>query len=502
MIRAVVPRAAAAVLAIAAVVVAVARPALAVDRSSPPPLAPVVPFSMPVPSTFTMKNGLRVYFVERHRAPLVDIVVAVHNGAVDDARGREGEAGALASLLTQGAGDRDAFAFSDATDRLGARIDADADLTATTISLHVASARLDGALPLLADAVLRPRLTSEDWNRKRDEMLGGLAYLRDDPRALASLAGARALFGPGRLGTASMGTGRSLSSTTIDHLRAMHSRRFRPDNAFVVVVGDVAPGALLVALEKNFGAWTSPPVPLPTRREASRYASDTGVMPIPEFAHEEATPPQGVRVVVVDRPGAPQSTIAVVATVPRDLQPFDPAGAVMQTLLGGSFTSRLNSNLREEHGYSYGAGYNVEVWPVHRSAVSTSVATPDTVPALLEIEKELARIREPATDDEVARARAYEALTFPGLLDGGASIAHSFASWIEQGISFNVVSAYTARVLAVDKAAVQVAARRLVDPGRMIIVVVGDVDVDALARFGPVTRMSADDLLPMPAQPR
>jgi zinc protease len=465
------------------VVAVVAIPARAVDRSAPPPLSSVAPFSMPVPESFTLKNGLRVFFVERHRAPLVDVVVNVKNGGLDDTAGREGEAAALAGMLSQGAGDRDAFAFSDASARLGARIDAGAGWTSTEASLHIASARFGDALPLLADLVMRPRLTGQDWNRKRDEILGGFAYMRDDPNSLASFAAARALFGASRMGTNAMGTGVSLNQTTIEHLRAMHARAFRPDNAFVVVVGDVDRASLVAALEKNFGAWSSPKEPLPARS-----------------SNLEPRPVDAARVVVVRRPGAPQSALSLTMTIPADLPPFDPASAVMQTLLGGSFTSRLNTNLREDHGYSYGAGYRVDVWPVHRARVSTSVATAVTVPALVEIQKELTRIREPATDDEVARARAYEALTFPAVLDGGASIARSFADWKEQGVGDAVLGGYTARVLAVDKAAVQAAAQRLVDPRRMVVVVVGDVDDDALAQFGSVTHLTADDLLPMPAE--
>jgi zinc protease len=457
--------------------------ARAVDRRTPPPLGPVVPFVVPSPESFTLGNGLRVFLLERHRAPLVDVVVSINNGGLDDAPARAGEAVALASLLTQGSSDHDAFAFSEATARLGARIDAGADLTSTQVRLHVASARLSETLPLLADAVLRPSLTGEDWSRKRDEALGTIAYLRDDADALAELAALRALYGTTRLGTSVMGTGVSLSSTSIEDLRAMHSRAFRPDNAFIVVVGDVAPLPLVSALEQNFGHWTAPKTPLPSRdRMLEPPASDD------------------VDVVAVKRPGAPQSTLLIVAPAPADLSPFHPATAVVETLLGGSFTSRLNTNLREEHGYSYGAGFRVDVWPARHWRLSTDVATAVTIPALLEIENELTRIREPATDDEIVRARSYEALTFSALFDGGDSIARVLTAWKEQGITDDVVAGYTARVLSIDKAEMQTAAQRLVDRKRRIITVVGDVEDEALARFGSVTHLTADDLLPFPTR--
>jgi len=131
--------------------------------------------------------------------------------------------------------------------------------------------------------------------------------------------------------------------------------------------------------------------------------------------------------------------------------------------------------------------------------VSTTVSTAVTIPALEQIHSELARIREPASVDEIARARSYEALSFPAFLDGGASIAATLASWLERGLADDLIAGYTARVLAVDAAAVQRAAERLVDPTRQVVVVVGDVDPAALARFGRVTTLAVDELLPLPA---
>lgn len=453
-----------------------------VERSTPPVPGPVPAFTMPVPLELTLKNGLKVYFLERHRAPLIDIVAVVSGGGLADLPGHEGAAVAVADLLTQGAGARDAFAFDDAVKALGADIDAEASWTSISVSLHATSARFAAALPLWADALRQPRLTADDWERKRGEKMGELAYYKDEPRMLVNLATARTLFGDQRPGTAIMGTPKSLTSTTIDDLRGFHSTHFRPDNAFLVVVGDVNKKTLVAALESALSSWTAPATVLTPR-----------VLPEPAAMTD-------VGVVVVDRPGAPQTAICVASTLPTTLGSFDPPSSVMQTLLGGSFTSRLNNNLREEHGYSYGAGYSIMTWPWHRSLVSTNVATPVTLPAVNEILNELKRIHEPATQAEVERARSYEALSFPAILDGGRSLAMAWATWKEQGITNEVITGYMGQVTKVDVATVADAAARLVFPLALRLVFVGDKATlgAGLGKFGALTQLSADELLPAP----
>lgn len=453
-----------------------------VDRSSPPPLSPVAPFALPMPQTFTLKNGLKVHFIERHRAPLVDVVVSVGAGALHDPPGREGTATGLADLLSQGAGARDAFAFDDAVQGIGGRLAIDAGWTHTTISAQSLSSHTEALVGLVADVILRPRLAADDWQRKQQERLGELAYYAGEPRALASLAAARALFPAGRQGTGVIGTPRSVSTITVDDLKAAHATRFRPDNAFVVVVGDLDARRAASALEAALGGWSAPATALPS------------------VAPQEPAPLEGTRVVLLDRPGAPQSVVQVVAPIPADVGPFDAAAGVMKTLLGGSFTSRLNANLREKNQFAYGAGYGYEVSPAHRSRVSTSVKSAVTVPAVAEILAELARIREPADAAEIERARAYEALTFPAVLDGGTGLTESWATWLELGVHPEIASSYMKTALAVDAAAVQAAAQRLVDPGRVVIVVVGDGKslAEPLARFGPISTVTAAELLPSP----
>lgn len=465
--------------------------ALAVDRSAPPVPAAVAPFMLPTPVEFKLDNGVPVYFLERHRAPVVDVVAVVTSGAIDEAAGKEGAATALAGLLTQGAVDdkgaaKDAFAFDDAVRGLGADISGEAGWTTLQLSLHTASSRLDPALALFADALLRPRLEAADWERKQKEALGELAYYSDEPRMLVAIAASRAVFGDARPGRPLMGTPRSVSAIDVADVRAFHKSAVQQGGVFLVVVGDVDQASLKKKLEAQFGG-----AALPASTSAARPLRTRG--PEPQAITKR-------RVVLLDRKDAPQTAVHVVGTPPTDLAPLHAPTAVMQTLLGGSFTSRLNNNLREVHQYAYGAGYSISAQPWHKSAVQTSVAAPVSVAAIDEILGELARIRTPASAEEIERARAYEALGFPAVLDGGRALAGTWAYWKSQGLKNEDLTAYMAKVLKVDAAAAAAAASAAVDPDRVVIVVVGDratalKDAD---KWGPVELVTAEMLLPQP----
>jgi zinc protease len=464
--------------------------ALAVDRSAPPVPGAVAPFVLPTPVEFKLKNGVPVYFLERHRAPVVDVVAVVTSGALDEAAGKEGTATALAGLLTQGAVDakgaaKDAFAFDDAVRALGADISGEADWTTMQLALHTASSRLDPALALFADALLRPRLEADDWERKQKEALGELAYLSDEPRALVAIAASRAVFGDTRPGLPLIGTPRSVSAVDVADVRAFHKSAVQAGGLFLVVVGDIDQAALAKKLEAQFGAL---PASTSTPPRALRAR---GPEPVAIAAR---------RVVLLDRKDAPQTAVHVVGTPPTDLAPLHAPTAVMQTLLGGSFTSRLNNNLREVHQYAYGAGYSISSQPWHKSAVQTSVAAPVSVAAVDEILVELARIRTPATTEEVERARAFEALGFPAVLDGGRALAGTWAYWKSQGLKNEDLMGYMAKVLKVDAAAVAAAAVAAVDPDRVVIVVVGDraTALKDAGKWGPVELVTAEMLLPQP----
>jgi predicted Zn-dependent peptidase len=362
-----------------------------------------------------------------------------------------------ADVLDEGAGGRDALALSDAVDFLGARLDTSAGWDASTVRLRVPVARLREALPLMADVALRPDFPEKDLERLRKEALTDLLQARDEPGRIASRALAEAVFGRGhRYGRPRTGDAASIASFTVAQLRAFHSARYTPDRSTLVVVGDVT-AAVLSELEGAFGAWARP----------------AAVVPLPVVA-----PPaqlEGRTVCLVDKPGAAQSALRLGRVGPSWGAPGYPAAEVMNTLLGGSFTSRLNDNLREQHGYAYGADSGFQRFRVGGLFVAASdVQTDKTAPAVTELLKELSRIRTPATPEEVERARSYAALGYAGEFETTALVAGHMIEKVVYDLPGGFFEEFVPKALAVDGAALQKAAAAAVDPARTAIVVVGD----------------------------
>ena len=466
-----------------AVVVALASPAsLAQDRSAPPKPGPARPFTIQQPQEFKLKNGLRVLLLQRTRAPLVDVVASVKAGIAADPNGLPGVAGWTAAMLTEGAGALDAIAFSDAIAALGARMSADAQPEHSSVSLHTTSARFADAMKLYALALTAPRFADADWKRVRQSTLGYFMYQSQDPQELAGLAGARENWGADhRFGKNLGGTPRALVATTTKDLRAFHAAHYRPDTTTLVVVGDVDKSSAQRILEDTLGAWSA-----------------TGAAPAtPKLAGP--LPVTSNRVVTVHVPNAAQTILRVQAPAPADIQPYTADVDVMNTLLGGSFTSRLNSNLREAHGYSYGAGSRVGLFSFGNVfLVRTSVATPVTAPAATEIFRELARMSEQApTSDEVERVRNLAALSMPSAFDNGEATANVWASIVAKNIDPARVQRFMVDALKVDAKALQATAQRVLSP-KWTLVAVGDVDAIGkdLDAFGPRSALTLTDLLP------
>jgi len=281
-----------------------------------------------------------------------------------------------------------------------------------------------------------------------------LLQARAVPRQVAGFAMTQALFGAHRYGLPAGGTAASLAALGRDGLRAFHAQHYRPGNAALVVAGDVGPD-ILPLLERAFGAWPRGDVP-PSR-----------LQPPPQV--------KGRRIVLIDKPGAAQSVLRVGRVGPARATPDYHALEVMNTLLGGSFTSRLNDNLREQHGYSYGANSRFD----YRRAVGLFVAasdvhTPNTADALREFISELTRIRTPAKKDEVERARAFLAAGYASDFETTRQIASKLAEQFTFGLLDDEFQSFVPKALGVDARAVQRVAGATVDPGNVAIVVVGD----------------------------
>jgi len=469
--------------ALAAAAVLAAAPLLAQpDRSRPPKPGPVRALKLPPVERLALSNGVGVLLVGIHEVPVVEVILVVRAGATADPAGRDGVAAMTADMLDEGAGGKDALALADAIDFLGATIGAGASWDASTVRLRVPVARLDEALALMADVALRPDFPEAELRRLRKEALTDLLQARDVPGAIASRALAQAVFGPGhRYGKPQAGDAAQIASFTVAELRSFHAARYTPGASSLVVVGDVT-AAVLPTLEKAFGSW-----------EASSAAPAPPVVPAPRQLTSRS-------VWLVDKKDAAQSSLRLGRVGPSWPDPAYATNQVMNTLLGGSFTSRLNDNLREQHGYAYGArsGFRRNLSGGLLS-VTTDVQTDKTGPAVGEVFKELERILLPASPEEVERARNYAALGYAGEFETTSQVAERIVDKFVYGLPDGFYEAFVPQALATDAAALQKAARATIDPKRLALVVVGDrAKVEAPLRalnLGEVKNLSVDDVM-------
>ncbi len=427
------------------------------NRNGPPTPGPVRPLTLPPIEGHALSNGVPVLLAGVHEVPVVEVVLVIAAGATADPAGGEGLAHMTAEMLDEGAGGRDALALADAVDFLGARIETDSRWDASTVRLRVPVARLGDALPLMADVALRPGFPEEELERLRKEALTRLLQARDQPRSIAARTLAEGVFTrESRFGRPQTGDAASLAALRVADLRGFHDTRYTPAHATLVIVGDVT-AEVLPMLEKAFGGWTGP--------------ADTAPAP------KVGAPPQvkGRWVRLVDKPGAAQSSIQLGRVGPSWDDPRYHAGEVMNTLLGGSFTSRLNDNLREQHGYTYGAGSVLRRYRVGGVFLAgADVQTDKTAEAVTEFLKELERIRTPATPEEVARARSYAALGYVGEFETTSQVARRLVEGVVYDLPDGFFEEYVPKTLAVDAPAIQAAATASVDPEEIVIVVVGD----------------------------
>ncbi len=459
---------------------AVALSAQAPDRSKPPVVGPAPALVLPEIQKRQLSNGLPVWIVELHDVPLAQVNLVVRGGTADDPAGKFGIASLAAAMLTEGAGSRSALEIADAIDFLGADLTSGSGFDSMAVRLHVPVARLGDALSVMADVALRPAFPKDELERLRQQRLTALIQSRDDAATIASLAFARVLFEQARFGTAAMGTEATIKGFTVDDLRAFYASRFAPSSATLIVAGDVKPDQVLPLLERSFGGW---------KAVAASADSTVGGLSGRRRARRE--------VYLVDKPGAPQSQIRIgTIGVARSTPDYFPL-QVMNTILGGSFSSRLNMNLREEHGYAYGASssFDMRIAPGPFTAAA-GVQTDKTAESLKEFFKELDGIQPAVPADELARAKNYISLRFPSGFETTVDISRRLEDAFVYRLADDYFAKYVPGIQAVSAADVQRVARAYVQPDKVAVVIVGDrkaiePGIKAL-NLGPITVLSID----------
>ena len=359
------------------------------------------------------------------------------------------------SLLKEGTSTRNSLQIADQEAFLGVNVGANSGWDATTVQLHTPTAQLDSALALFADVALHPSFPPNELERLRKNRLTSLLQVKDRPPEIANRAYAAIVFGSAVYGRPLTGDEASTNAIQQADVRRFYDTYFRPNNATLLVVGDVRPDDVERRVRALFGAWERGNVP------AASYG-------------QPATA-KGTTIYLVDKPGAAQSSFRIGSVgVARNTQDYFPL-TVMNTTLGGSFTSRLNQNLRETKAYTYGAfsGFGMRRAPGPFTA-SAEVVAAKTDSALIEFMKELRAIRDTVPKDELEKTKRYLQLQLPGRFETTGGIAGQLSQLVPYDVPLSFYNGYTQGIASVTQADVQRVARQYIDPDKLAIVIVGD----------------------------
>ena len=427
-----------------------------VDRSKPPVLGPPPALHLPPVVVRTLANGLKLMVVERHALPVADFVLVVPTGAAANPPNQAGISDLVANMLIEGTTSRNALQIADQMAYLGVSLSSSSGWDATTVRLSTPIAQIDSALALFADVSLHPAFPASEFARVREDRLTTLLQIRDRGPAIASLVYPVLLYGKDNpYGRPSVGTSESVSAMTAADLAAFYQAHFSPDGATLIAVGDVTPVQLERKIDALFGRWASKPL-------------DGAVVGSGPAA-------SATTVYLIDKPGAAQSSFRIgsvgVARSTPDYFPID----VMNTTLGGSFTSRLNQDLREDKGYTYGAASRFDMRKYAGPfTASAEVVSAKSDSALIEFMKQLRDIREPVPETELAKTKLYLQLELPSSFETNGQIASRLSDVALYGLPLDYYNHVVDQIGAVTQAEVQRVATKYIDPSHLAILIVGD----------------------------
>jgi zinc protease len=419
------------------------------------------PYAFPAVATHRLGNGLTILVADLPGRPLISASLITRNGAVDEPAELAGATVLAARALSEGTEHYDAIGLVEASERLGASLHAEAGWDALSAGVDVPAERLPAALELLAELVLRPTFPAGEVERLREERLNDLLQAKADPRRRAEEAFIQTIYAPtSPYHRPSGGTQETVERLQPLDLRAAYERGLDPASSTLIVAGDIGDVDIQAVVDRLFGGWAV--------AAGARHAG----------AIDDAGAPGGRTIRIVHRPGSVQTEIRVGhAGLPRRIRDFH-AVSVMSAILGGLFNSRLNMRLREEKGYTYGAGAGFDLRRgagpfAARAAVNTEV----TVPAILEMLAELTRMRdELVTAEELAAARDYLIGVFPLRFETAGAVGGALGGLVVHDLSVDELVTYRERIEAVDAAAVAAAARAHLHVDEASIVLVGDAD--------------------------
>jgi zinc protease len=425
-------------------------------RAKPPAAAPMPTLTLPTPTEFKLPNGLTVLFAQRTGVPVVAASLVVRTGSDANPVGTPGLANFTAAMLDEGTATRNALQIADDVAQLGATLTTGSSMDSSTVSTTALKKNFPGALALLADVALNPAFPAAEIDRQRASRLATLVQQRENPQQVAQRTLVSALFGPGHpYGFVEIGTAESNKAIVRDQLSAFWKQNFVPNNAALIVVGDISEADLKALATKAFGTW------------------QPGTPAAPALGDPQTDP---AKLIVVDKPGAPQTQLWLGGLgAPRNSPDFA-AIQVMNNVFGGTFSSRLNLNLREDKGYTYGA---FSAFVMRKAAGAffalAGVRTDVTGPALGEMLKESAGMTsKPVSNEELTQAKDNLVRSLPGDFETNQSTVGSFATIYVYQLGLDYWTKYPGLISAIDAAGVNSIASKYLAPDRLRVVAVGD----------------------------
>jgi zinc protease len=428
------------------------------DRKKIPTPGKTPELRVPAWTKSTLANGAELLVSEKHDLPLISFSITFLGGADQfEPAGKQSVASLTAALLSEGTKTRDAEALSNALQLLGTAVNASVSGESGSISFRSTAAKFPATLDILADMLVNPTFPENGLERLRGQRLVQLTQARAQPGAIANRVFPRIVYGSahpyGRVVTEE-----SLKSVTRADLVAFHKAYYQPGRALITVVGDTTAATVKPVIEKSLAPWT---------KGGER----------PSFTFPPVSAPQATTIFLVDKPGAAQSTFAIGRPgPPRDTPDFY-ALQVMNTMLGGMFQSRLNANIREEKGYSYGVsssfGYGKGPGPFRTGG---DIVTEKSDAALIEFMKELKGIigGRPITDEELTTAKDALIQRLPGTFASVSSINSALTTLWVQNLPDDYYQQYAKRVAAITRDDVLRVAKQYVTVDNLAIVIVGD----------------------------
>ena len=425
-------------------------------RATAPKPGPPVSVHLPIPQTFTLANGLKVYVVEEKSLPVLSATLVSRAGSENNPVGKGGLASLTAQVMAEATTTRDLTRLAEEQERLGVRVFVGATMDGANAGMTTLTNHTGPAMDLFADVIQHPAFNNEDLERLRRQRLIGIQQEGDSVSALANRVGPKLVYGDQPYGASPTGTTASVTALTADDVKNFYASHYGPKDSALVLVGDVTMAQARKFSNEYFGKWTG------------KASADTTLPPAPKM--------QPTHIVIIDKPGAPQTALfayglGVPATSP-DLQTLQ----IANYTLGGAFASRINMNLREKNGYTYGANSQFASYRAGGPFVAGGLVRTDiTGPAAKELMYEIKRFpSNPPTDEELKEAKDARIQSLPGAFETSGAIAGSIANIFIYNRPLDYYATLPAKYRAVTSADVARVATEDVRPDELVIVAAGD----------------------------